>query len=119
MDSNRNIYKSAGAVIKRRRKAAEPQAMKQETLARAAGLTRTSISNIELGRQKMLLDTFCLIARALDTSPTELLDEVLKKNTASNAGGDSASSANTNDPVEAYLLEKVINKQGGGNANQD
>lgn len=47
--------------------------MSQAILARAIGLTRTSISNIESGRQKLLLHTFLAICIALGMKPNELL----------------------------------------------
>lgn len=45
----------------------------QEVLAQKATLTRTSIINIEKGRQQILLHTFVDIARALGVAPVELL----------------------------------------------
>ncbi len=45
----------------------------QEELARRVGLTRTSITNIERGRQKVLVHTLYAISEALNTSPTALL----------------------------------------------
>lgn len=45
----------------------------QSTLASAIGLTRTSISNIEKGRQKLLLHTFSEIASVLGVDPARLL----------------------------------------------
>lgn len=45
----------------------------QEVLAQKATLTRTSIINIEKGRQQILLHTLVDIARALGITPAELL----------------------------------------------
>lgn len=47
--------------------------MTQEALASAIKLTRSSITNIEAGRQRMLLETFIEIAEALDVAPEDLL----------------------------------------------
>jgi transcriptional regulator with XRE-family HTH domain len=52
----------------------------QADLAAAVGLTRTSISNIEKGRQKMLVHTFLDIARALGIEPLELLPRLDTEN---------------------------------------
>lgn len=45
----------------------------QEELARRVGMTRTSITNIERGRQKVQLHTLYDIAAALDTPIQNLL----------------------------------------------
>jgi transcriptional regulator with XRE-family HTH domain len=47
----------------------------QELLASKASLTRTSIINIEKGRQQILLHTLVDIANALQVSPIELIPE--------------------------------------------
>lgn len=47
--------------------------MSQERLSNAVSLTRTSIVNIESGRQKLLLHNLFRIAEALGVQPTELL----------------------------------------------
>ena len=45
----------------------------QDALASLVSLTRSSITNIEAGRQKMLLETFIEIAEALNVPPEKLL----------------------------------------------
>ena len=45
----------------------------QEALASLVSLSRTSIANIERGRQQLLLHHLCEIAKALRVDPTELL----------------------------------------------
>lgn len=45
----------------------------QEDLAGKVGLTRTSITNIEKGRQRVLLHTFIDIVSALGVLPVDLL----------------------------------------------
>jgi transcriptional regulator with XRE-family HTH domain len=47
--------------------------MTQEALAKKVSLTRTSIINIEKGRQQILLHNLVDIARALQVSPAELI----------------------------------------------
>lgn len=47
--------------------------MTQDQLAKAVGLTRTSVVNIEKGRQKVPLDTLYEMARVLGTTVHELL----------------------------------------------
>lgn len=49
--------------------------MTQEGLASLVSLTRTSVTNIEKGRQKILLHTIVDIAKALRVSPADLLPE--------------------------------------------
>jgi transcriptional regulator with XRE-family HTH domain len=45
----------------------------QQGLANLVSLTRTSITNVERGRQKFLLHTLAEIARALGVEPSSLL----------------------------------------------
>ena len=45
----------------------------QEALASLVSLSRTSIANIERGRQQLLLHHFYQIAKALTVDPTDLL----------------------------------------------
>lgn len=47
----------------------------QDELAASCGLTRTSIANIEAGRQRLAAHRLCEIAIALDTEPGELLPQ--------------------------------------------
>jgi transcriptional regulator with XRE-family HTH domain len=49
----------------------------QAELAKAVGLTRTSISNIERQKQSLSLELFCKIAFALNISPEVLLGMVI------------------------------------------
>lgn len=63
------FYKEVGDRVRAQR----GKRLSQESLASAVGLTRTSISNIEKGRQKLLLHTLVDIAEALDVEPSMLL----------------------------------------------
>jgi transcriptional regulator with XRE-family HTH domain len=65
-----NFYRRFGETL---RKARTSSGLSQEDLGKAVGLNRTSISNIERGRQKILLDTFCEVVRVLRIEPQKLL----------------------------------------------
>lgn len=65
------FYKQVGEKIRARR----GTKLSQEALASAVGLTRTSISNIEKGRQKLLLHTLVAIADALKVEAASLLPD--------------------------------------------
>ena len=67
------VYSNVGARIRDER---ERRNVSQEMLADRVGLTRTSITNIEKGRQKVLLHTLLEIARVLDLKPTRLLPDI-------------------------------------------
>lgn len=66
------FYKEIGQRIYKARKKAE---LTQEALASLVSLSRTSLTNIEKGRQKMLLHTFVEIADKLKVTPDSLLPE--------------------------------------------
>ncbi|MEO0395711.1 MAG: helix-turn-helix transcriptional regulator [Cyanobacteria bacterium P01_A01_bin.137] len=51
----------------------EERKLTQEALASLLGITRTSVTNIEKGRQKMFLHTFLEIAQGLSVSPDALM----------------------------------------------
>ena len=62
--------------IKRLRKARN---MDQQDLADAVNISRSSIGNIERGKQAVSLTLFCKIANALDKNPGMLLNEILSE----------------------------------------
>jgi transcriptional regulator with XRE-family HTH domain len=64
------VHASIGLAIRRIR---EVLGMDQGSLAKAVGLTRTSITNIEAGRQRIILDDVESFARALGTTPKHLM----------------------------------------------
>lgn len=66
----RLVYEELGNNIRQVRLRA---GLTQEQLARAVGLTRTSVNNIEHGRQKLLVHTLVDIANACNVSPAVLL----------------------------------------------
>jgi transcriptional regulator with XRE-family HTH domain len=65
-----DFYRQLGANI---RKCREGRKLSQEALARLIGLTRTSLTNIESGRQHPPLHTFCDIAEQLEVKYSELI----------------------------------------------
>lgn len=66
------IYKEFGRRLRQSRKAAE---LTQETLGEQIGLSRTSITNIEKGRQRIPLHVLFLLASAVGVDPGTLLPE--------------------------------------------
>lgn len=64
------IYRRLGRRIRVRRKRL---GLSQETLADAVGMIRTSIVNIEAGRQRILFHQTQKFARALGVEPAVLL----------------------------------------------
>lgn len=67
---NENFYKDLGQLI---RAARESSNITQESLASKVSLTRTSITNIEKGRQQLLVHTLVQISMALKVEPESLL----------------------------------------------
>jgi transcriptional regulator with XRE-family HTH domain len=68
--SRPTFYKDLGRRIKAER---VKKGFTQESVAAAVGLSRTSLTNIEGGRQRLLMHTFAEIADALGTEMRELL----------------------------------------------
>ncbi|MBZ5591220.1 MAG: helix-turn-helix domain-containing protein [Acidobacteriia bacterium] len=66
------------------RKARKTSGLSQEDLAKAVGLNRTSVSNIEKGRQKILLHTFCDLLRVLNVEPRDLIPLPIEKKPPAN-----------------------------------
>jgi transcriptional regulator with XRE-family HTH domain len=73
MINSEDLYKEIGQRIRCVR---EERKLTQAELAAVVLLTRTSITNIEHGRQKLLLHTLYDIAAALAVEPCNLLPEV-------------------------------------------
>lgn len=67
-----DLYKAVGQRIRRIR---EERRLTQAELAELVSLTRASITNIEQGRQKLLLHTLYDIAAVLTVKPSDLLPE--------------------------------------------
>lgn len=91
-DDHQVFYEEVGRRICAARKQRNPS-LTQDELARRVGLTRTSITNVEKGRQKCLLHTLADIASALQvevsslvpnvTAPPADLDDALRDHPAS------------------------------------
>jgi transcriptional regulator with XRE-family HTH domain len=64
---------------RRVRQARERAGLTQDVLAARVSLSRTSVTNIERGRQKVLLHTLCGLAEALGVAPVALLPEAALK----------------------------------------
>lgn len=64
------VYHEFGLLVRKARLAAD---LTQQELARRVGLTRTSITNIESGRQVVALHTLFSLAASLDIDSTALL----------------------------------------------
>ncbi|MGY6204234.1 helix-turn-helix domain-containing protein [Paraburkholderia strydomiana] len=65
-----NIQAEFGRLLKQRRKEAK---LTQDELASRIGLGRTSVTNIELGRQPVSLQLLYELADAIGTDPVSLL----------------------------------------------
>jgi transcriptional regulator with XRE-family HTH domain len=68
-DANRKFYAAVGGRVAK----ARTGRMTQEALAGKTSLTRTSIINIEKGRQQILVHTLVDIAQALQVPLTDLI----------------------------------------------
>lgn len=66
----KRLYTITGQLI---RKTREERGLTQAELATAVSLTRASITNIESGKQKLLLHTLYDVAIALSVEPSALL----------------------------------------------
>ena len=69
------VYPEIGGLIRQRRKR---QKLTQEKLAPLVGLSRTSLANIESGRQKLLVHQIYAFAAALDMKPEDLLPRAVR-----------------------------------------
>ncbi|WP_186136211.1 helix-turn-helix domain-containing protein [Burkholderia gladioli] len=66
------FYEKLGARIKARR---EEIHLRQAELAESIGLSRTSVTNIERGRQRLFLDQFADICRVLKVAPSQMIPD--------------------------------------------
>lgn len=66
------FYRAVGMKMKAAR---SKKGFTQEAIAASVGLSRTSLTNIERGRQKLLLHTFVDIASALESTIADLLPD--------------------------------------------
>lgn len=66
------LYKEFGQLVRAHRRRFN---FTQDELAERVGLSRTSITNIEMGRQKVLLHQIYALARHLEIQPESLLPQ--------------------------------------------
>lgn len=95
--------REVGTLIKK----ARGKNISQEKLGTAVGLTRTSINNIEHGRQRIMLDTLLLISDILKVEITELLPKNMDITTTL----DEKIPLNTSSSVKSWILEDVMEKK--------
>jgi transcriptional regulator with XRE-family HTH domain len=67
-----HFYAVAGSHVRNARRAA---GLSQSMLAHRIGFTRSSIANLEAGRQRIALHLFVVIAAALGHEPAEMLPD--------------------------------------------
>lgn len=67
------FYKELGRRLQRARK---KKGISQEAIGKAAGLTRSSIANIENGRQPVHVLALCRMVATIDIAMTELIPEL-------------------------------------------
>lgn len=83
VDIDDRLYQALGRRIRTAREAAR---FSQEELARRVGLTRTSVTNIEHGRQRIQVHVLYALARALAVDPEALLPPLHDETTPSALG---------------------------------
>lgn len=71
---NQRFYRNFGLTVRALRESA---GMTQARLAQKLGLVRTSVVNIEAGRQRVLLDDLIPMAKALRVNPLDILSGTL------------------------------------------
>lgn len=79
MHRNDILYREMGQRVRAHREAA---GLTQETLARRIGLARTSITNIERGKQRILVHVLYDLADTFDVRPDALLPPILHESDA-------------------------------------
>ncbi len=75
------VYQVIGARIRARR---TDLGLTQTELGQHVGLTRSSIANIEAGRQRAMIHTIMQLANQLDLEPAQLFPEVEHDNRMQN-----------------------------------
>ena len=103
-----HFYRQIGNAI---RLARDKKQFTQEYVARRVGLSRTSLTNIERGRQKLLLHTFVEIVVALETTPSALLPSNLQSPAPLEAKLTTGLSHKDREFVERVLTTEESNEQ--------
>ena len=107
MISREEVCKLFGQLLAQRRSEAK---LSQDALAKAVGLTRTSITNIERGRQPVNLHTLYLMADILQLDVADLLPSRPSKSIASPIPREQLRTLSTQERKE---LEKLDSKDFG------
>jgi transcriptional regulator with XRE-family HTH domain len=94
------FYVALGARVRAQR---EKLRLTQADLADAVGISRTSLTNIESGRQRILVDQLAGLSRKLLISPAELIP-------IENDGGKKLSRTLTDIPAVATFVESVFRR---------
>lgn len=102
------FYRQVGESIRKCRKGRK---LSQDALAKLVGLTRTSLTNIESGRQHPPLHTFCEIAEQLQAQFPELLPRPLTTSAPVNIEALAAPQVRGKD--ELAFIQTAIGIKGG------
>lgn len=97
-----DFYVRLGLRLRERRKNA---GLTQQDLANALQLSRTSITNMEGGRQPLLVHTLVAAASAVGVAPSELIPEVETEAAARQDHVDHIA-----DPAEQQWVERVLSR---------
>lgn len=106
IDADR-FYDDLGRAIRARREALE---ITQADLGARIGLSRTSVTNIECGRQRLLIDQFCRLAEVLGCEREDLLRAVKTEARPKGKNKDSLASL----PLVASFVERHAPQSGSG-----
>jgi transcriptional regulator with XRE-family HTH domain len=99
-----HFYIGVGAKVRSARTAAK---LSQSMLARRIGFTRSSIANLEAGRQRVALHLFVSIAQALDIEPAKLLPETPLPGAFDSLHDLNAHLADTPETTQKFVQEAV------------
>ena len=95
------FYEELGKSIRARR---EQLKITQAELGDRLGLSRTSVTNIECGRQRLLIDQFCRLAEVLKCERDDLLSTALRNGQDQKAATRDLASL----PTVARFVEKAL-----------
>jgi transcriptional regulator with XRE-family HTH domain len=108
---SQRVQATFGSRLKKARKEAARQRIRQDALAAALEISRTSISNIERGRHRVFLDQVYAAARALGVEVADLLptmEEVFPRSAVSTAGAMPAKAAREVSEMISALRERAV-----------
>lgn len=102
------LRRKLGEAIK---KARQNRKLSQEAVAKAAGMARTSVSNIEKGNQGLSVEALYAIADALDVEAASLLPSRAELSASPLVGTISGRNGATDATIS--WLERIASKHGG------